>query len=204
MIGAASKPRLRDHHWCLRACPADHVTSRASIRWHVHGAGRSHERGVDPAEAVASVAYAPAPARTTSAVTRRTPPAATAVTRADGRSSTPSPSRRTSGPTANAAAARADGPPASTRRSTSAGTKSSGPSWRSRAPAPWPPGSTSAPMCSTAPSPPPRSGSGSARDRHDRSQAPVRPSTSSRTTSRWPLWRDVSSMMWRITQRRST
>lgn len=50
----------------------------------------------------------------------------------------------------------------------------------------------------------PRSGSGSARDPHDRSQAPVRPSTSSRTTSRWPLWRDVSSMRWRITQRRST
>lgn len=46
---------------------------------------------------------------------------------------------------------------------------SNGPSWRSRTPAPWPPGSTSAPMCSTAPSPSPRSGSGSARDPHDRS-----------------------------------
>lgn len=33
-----------------RACPADHVTTSLSIRWHGHGAGRSDERRVDTAE----------------------------------------------------------------------------------------------------------------------------------------------------------
>ncbi|MFG2146861.1 phage tail tape measure protein [Streptomyces sp. NPDC048696] len=37
-----------------RACPADHVTSRAPARWHAHGAGRSHERRMGPAEAASA------------------------------------------------------------------------------------------------------------------------------------------------------
>jgi hypothetical protein len=57
------------------------------------------------------------------AVTRPTAPAATATTCDDVTSSTPSPSRRTSGPTANDAAALAVGPAASTRRPTSAATR---------------------------------------------------------------------------------
>jgi transposase len=60
----------------------------------------------------------------------------TAATCDDVRSSTRSPSPRTSEPTANAGAVRADGPPASTRRSTSAGMKSSGRSMPSRTPGP--------------------------------------------------------------------
>lgn len=50
-------------------------------------------------------------------------PDATAATCADARSSTPSPNRRTNGPTAKGAAATVVDPPASTRRSTSAATK---------------------------------------------------------------------------------
>lgn len=64
-----------------------------------------------------------APGPTTSAAIERTRPAASVATCDDARSSTPSPNRRTSGPTASAGAAGAAGPLASTRRSTSAGTK---------------------------------------------------------------------------------
>jgi hypothetical protein len=78
------------------------------------------------------------------------------------------PSRRTSGPTASAGAAKAVGPPASTRRSTSVGARSSGRSTGSRTSGPWPRGTTSGPTSSTAPSPSPRSGSGFVHDPPDR------------------------------------
>lgn len=65
------------------------------------------------------------------------------ATCADATSSTPSPSRGTIGPTASAGAAKAVGPPASTRRSTSVGARSSGRSTGSRTSGPWPRGTTS-------------------------------------------------------------
>lgn len=37
-----------------RGCPADHVTSGRSVRWRVHAAGRSYERGVGRAEAASA------------------------------------------------------------------------------------------------------------------------------------------------------
>lgn len=67
------------------------------------------------------------PARSPSAETRRALPGLTAATYAGARSSTPSPNRRISGLTGSAAVAEAVDPPASTGRSTHAGTKSSEP-----------------------------------------------------------------------------
>ncbi len=75
------------------------------------------------------------------------------------------PSRRTSGPTANGAAARAVGPPASTARSTNVATRSSGRSTGSRPSGPSPPATTRGPSSSTAPWPSPRSAYGSGPDR---------------------------------------
>jgi hypothetical protein len=37
-----------------RVCPADLVTVLLLTRWHAHGAGRSHKRGMGPAEAASA------------------------------------------------------------------------------------------------------------------------------------------------------
>lgn len=95
---------------------------------------------------------------------RLTAPAATVATCADGRLSTPSPSRGISGPTADAGAAEADGPSVSTRSCTSAGTKPSVRSTGSNIRGPWPRGMINVRTSSMAPSPWPRSASGSSRD----------------------------------------
>lgn len=104
-------------------------------------------------------------------------------------SSTPFRSRGTSGPTADAAAAKEAGPSASARRGTSAATKASARSTGSSVSGPWRRGSTSVSTSSTALSPSPRSGSGSAHDRqgggcrHTVSIAPWRDVLLSSTTT---------------------
>lgn len=106
-------------------------------------------------------AVAPAPGRTTWAATRHMAHVGTGAVCEDARSSTPSPSRRTNGPTANAEVVSAAGPPASTARTTNAATKSIGRSTGSRTPGPSPPVTTRGPTSSTAPSPLRLSGRGS-------------------------------------------
>ena len=100
---------------------------------------------------------------TTSGEIRRTHHAVIGVTCVDARSSTRSPSRETSGPTAGAAAAREAGPQASTRRFTAAATRSSGLPTASRTSEPSPRASTNGRTSSTARSPWPRSAYGSVR-----------------------------------------
>ena len=86
-----------------------------------------------------------APARATWRRQGVLPCAATTAGCADTGSSTPSPSRRTSGPTANAAAARQAGPRDSTPRPAHDATRSSGRSTGSRPSGPWPPDTTNEP-----------------------------------------------------------
>lgn len=109
--------------------------------------------------------------RTMSAATRHAAHVATDATCEDARSNTPSPSRRTSGPTANGAAARAASPPASTARSTSAVTRKNGRSTGSRTPGPSPPATTRGPTSSMAPSRLRRFASGSGPDRQGQGTA---------------------------------
>lgn len=100
------------------------------ITWASGAMPRSSSRSWNASASAGQAADTLAPGQATSAAIRRIHPAATVAICDDTRSSTPSLSRRISGPTGKPAAARAADPLASTRRSTSAETKWSGRSMR--------------------------------------------------------------------------